>query len=193
MEITLLPESLCLIYWLFPGERYAVRDLGKDGVRIFKMVYGDASAVSLAPHVPTPDFVIERVLELTGVFSESVVYDLGCGDGCVLIRAAEKYRARGVGVDIDSNLIRQARKAATAAGVSSRVRFLIQDIFDTDLSDATLVYLYLYPDSLNLLRPYLEENLKKGTMVACFSFALPGWEEKLVAQHKIEGDFVVPK
>jgi SAM-dependent methyltransferase len=193
VEITLLPESLCLIYWLFPGERYVVRDIGDDGDRIFKMVHGDASAVSLAPHVPTPDFVIERILELTGVFSESVVYDLGCGDGRVLIRAAEKYGIEGVGVDIDPHLIKQARKAASAAGVASRVRFFTRDIFKTDLSKATLVYLYLFPDSLNLLRPYLEDNLKKGTMVACFSFAIPGWEEKLVAQHKIEGDFIIPK
>lgn len=193
VEITFLPESGHLSYWLFPGERYSVRDIGEDDVRIFKMVHGDASAVNLAPHVPTPDFVIEQMLEVTGVHSESVVYDLGCGDGCVLIRAAEKCGARGVGVDIDPDLIKQARKAAAAAGVSSRVRFLNQDIFDTDLSDATLVYLYLFPDSLNLLRPYLEDNLKKGTMVACFSFALSGWEDRLVDRHEITGDFFVPK
>lgn len=130
---------------------------------------------------------------MTGVDADSVIYDLGCGDGCVIIRAAEKYGARGIGVDIDPNLIRQARKAASAAGVSSRAKFYIKDIFDTDLSAATLVYLYLYPDSLKLLRPYLENKLKRGTMVACFSFALPGWEDKLQIQHEIEGDFIVPK
>jgi len=193
MEITLFPESAPQIYWLFPGEFYIVKDLAEDGVRIYKMVHGDSSAVNLAPHVPTPDTVIDRVLDLIDVHSKSVIYDLGCGDGCVLIRAAEKFGAKGVGVDIDANLIKKARKNASTAGVSSKLKFLHQDIFKTDLSKATLVYLYLLPDSLKLLRPYLEKNLKRETTVVCFHFSFPGWEKRLVAKHEIKEDFNIPK
>jgi len=196
IEIKLLSEELSLRYWLFPGERYVVKDVGLKGhkdLRIFKMVRGDPSAVDLAPHVPTPEAVIDRVLELSGVSADSVLFDLGCGDGCVLIRAAEKFGARCVGVDINPRLIRLARKSAAAVGVSSRVTFLHQDIFDTDISSATIVYLYLYPDSLKLLRPYLENNLKIGTTVVSFGYHFPGWEEKRLARIEIEGEFLIPK
>jgi SAM-dependent methyltransferase len=193
IELTIDHERGGLIYWLFPGERYVVKSIGQGGFRIFKMIRDDPTALDLAPHVATPESVIDSVLELIGVRQDSLVYDLGCGNGGILIRAAQKYGARCVGIDIDAGLIRQARKNAQAAAVSSLVRFHNQDIFDTDISRATIVYLYLYPDSLRLLRPFLEKQLKRGTTVVSFDFAFPGWESKLTSRHKIPGESLISK
>src|SRR3954464_3553437 len=105
----------------------------------------------LAPYVPTPEDVVDRMLVLAGTTSRDVVYDLGCGDGRIPIAAAKTYGARGVGIDIDPALVAQATAAARQAGVSDRVTFKVGDIFDPSVtfSDATVVTIFLLPD-LNL-------------------------------------------
>jgi SAM-dependent methyltransferase len=131
--------------------------------------------------VPTPDEVVEKMLELAKVGKDDVVYDLGCGDGRIVITAAKKYGARGVGVDIDPQRIKESNENARIAGVTDRVKFLQQDLFEMDFSEATVVALYLLP-SLNLrLRPKLLRDLKPGSRIVSHAFDMGDWKpEKVV-------------
>ena len=139
-----------------------------------------AQSRSLAPYVPTPSDVVDRMLRLAMVGPRDVVYDLGCGDGRIVIAAAEKFGARGVGVDIDANLINQAEVNAKAAGVSGRVKFLVQDAMTVDVSDATVVTLYLLSASNVKLRPILTRQLRRGARIVSHSFAMGDWEPEVV-------------
>lgn len=132
-------------------------------------------STSLAPYVPTPDDVVQRMLRLARVTPSDVVYDLGCGDGRIVITAAKRYGVRGTGVDIDPERIREANENARKAGVAGRVRFVNEDLFQIDFSDATVVTLYLLP-RLNLqLRPRLINELKPGTRIVSHGFDMGDW------------------
>jgi protein-L-isoaspartate O-methyltransferase len=135
---------------------------------------------NLAPYVATPEDVVARMLTLAKVGPRDVVYDLGCGDGRIVIAAAQKFGARGVGVDIDANLINQAEANAKAAGVERRVRFLVQDAMTVDVSDATVVTLYLLSASNVKLRPILTRQLRRGARIVSHSFAMGEWEPDVV-------------
>jgi SAM-dependent methyltransferase len=139
-----------------------------------------AQSRSLAPYVATPDDVVERMLRLAGVGLRDVVYDLGCGDGRIVIAAAQRFGARGVGVDLDANLINQAEANARAAGVERRVKFLVQDALTVDVSDATVVTLYLLSASNVKLRPRLTRQLRRGARIVSHSFAMGEWEPDVV-------------
>ena len=128
-----------------------------------------------APYVPTPEHVVLRLLTLAEVSSDDVVYDLGSGDGRMIILAAKEFGARGVGVEIDSQLVQTARRRARKAGVSHLVEFRRGDLFDTNLDDATVVTLYLWPDMNNRLRPKLQRELDPGDRVVSHSFDIDGW------------------
>jgi ubiquinone/menaquinone biosynthesis C-methylase UbiE len=129
-----------------------------------------------APFVPTIDEIAEAILKMAKVTKDDVVYDLGCGDGRVVIMAAKKFGARGVGVDIDPERIRESKENARKAGVSDRVKFIQQDLFKTDISKATVVTLYLLPEVNLRLRPKLLKELKPGTRVVSNSFDMGDWE-----------------
>ena len=121
-------------------------------------------------YVPTPEEVVEAMLQVAKVTKNDIVYDLGTGDGRIPVTAAKKYGARGVGIDIDPQRIREANESLKAAGVGDRVKFLNQDLFTTDISEATVVTLYLLP-SLNLkLLPKLNRELKPGTRIVSHAF-----------------------
>lgn len=121
-------------------------------------------------YVPTPQDVVNAMLKLARVTGSDVIYDLGSGDGRIPITAAKTYGARGVGIDIDPQRISEAMANLKAAGVGDRVRFLNQDLFTTNISEATVVTLYLLP-SLNLkLIPKLNKELKPGTRIVSNSF-----------------------
>ena len=121
-------------------------------------------------YVPTPPEVVAAMLEVTKVTANDVVYDLGCGDGRIVITAAKDRGARGVGIDIDPQRIAEATENAKKAGVTDRVKLLEADLFTTDISEATVVTLYLLP-SLNLkLMPKLLAELKPGTRIASHAF-----------------------
>src|SRR4030095_7964591 len=124
-----------------------------------------AQTRSLAPYVPTPSDVVDRILSLAKVGPRDVVYDLGCGDGRIVIAAAQKFGARGVGVDIGATLIKQAEANAKAAGVEGRVKFLVQDAMTVDVSDATVVTLYLLSASNVKLRPIWATQLRRGARI----------------------------
>ena len=132
-------------------------------------------APHLAPYVPTPQEVVERMLTLAGVSKSDVVFDLGCGDGRIPITAARKYGARGVGVDIDPQRIAEANANAKAAGVEHLVTFKLQDAMTTDVSGASVVTLYLLSASNLKLRPILTRQLKPGARIVAHSFGMGDW------------------
>lgn len=132
-------------------------------------------APQLAPYVPTPQDVVERMLALAGVTKNDVVYDLGCGDGRIPIAAARLYGARGVGVDIDPLRIAEANANAKAAGVEHLVTFRLQDAMKTDVSPATVVTTYLLTASNLKLRPLLTAQLKPGSRIVAHSFGFGDW------------------
>ena len=120
-------------------------------------------------YVPTPQEVVDAMLQMANVTAKDVVYDLGSGDGRIPITAAQKYGARGVGIDINPERIKEANANLAKAGVGDKVKFLNQDLFETDLSEATVITLYLLP-SLNIkLMPKLKQ-LKPGTRIVSHSF-----------------------
>ena len=135
--------------------------------------------------VVTRQPVVEAMLRLVAVRKEDVVYDLGSGDGRIVITAAKRYGARGVGIELDTGLIRTATRKAREAGVADRVRFLRQDLFATDISSATVVTLYLGP-ALNLrLRPMLYRALRPGTRVVSHGWDMGDWQPD--ARHEVDG------
>ncbi len=126
--------------------------------------------------VPTPHEVVAKMLEVTDVAEDDLLYDLGSGDGRIVITAARKRGARGIGIDIDPERIRESRANARDSGVTELVEFRQADLFETDLSKATVVTLYLLP-SLNLkLRPKLYRELRPGTRVVSNSFDMGDWK-----------------
>ncbi len=128
------------------------------------------------PYVPTPPEVVEGMLRLAGVKSTDVVYDLGCGDGRIVVMAAEKFGARGVGIDINPERIREAEENARKAGVTGKVRFIQGNLFDADIHEATVVTLYLL-SSVNLkLRPKLIKELRPGARVVSNTFDMGDWK-----------------
>lgn len=127
---------------------------------------------SLAPYVPTPEDVVDRMLTLAEVTSRDVVMDLGSGDGRIPIRAARKYGARGIGVDIDPARIEESRANARAAGVEHLVEFRLGDALKTDVSPATVVTLYLLSSSNAKLRPTLQKQLKPGSRIVSHAFSM---------------------
>jgi SAM-dependent methyltransferase len=127
---------------------------------------------SLAPYVPSPPEVVDRMLALASVTSRDVVYDLGCGDGRIPIAAAKTYGARGVGIDIDPKRIEEARVNAKAAGVEHLVEFRVEDVMRVDVSPATVVTLYLLTSSNLKLRPMLTRQLKPGARIVSHAFSM---------------------
>jgi SAM-dependent methyltransferase len=132
--------------------------------------------------VPTPNDVVAKMLEMAQVTAKDTVYDLGCGDGRIVISAAQKYGARGVGVDIDPQRIAEARESAQKAGVAERVRFVLGDLFETDISPATVVTLYLLTELNIKLKPKLLAELSPGTRVVSHAFAMGDWKPERTAE-----------
>lgn len=144
-------------------------------------------------YVPTPQEIVDVMLQVAGVTSGDVVYDLGSGDGRIPITAARVYGARGVGIDIDPARIAQATKNAQEAGVTDKVRFVQADLFTTDISPATVVTLYLTPALNTKLLPKLNAELKPGTRVVSHRFEMknaqgteiPPLQKRLVAGNNV--------
>ncbi len=128
------------------------------------------------PYVPTPEEVVDQMLKLAEVAKTDILYDLGCGDGRIVITAAKQYGAKGVGIDIDPERIQEANANAKQAGVAERTRFIEKDLFEADIREATVVTLYLLPSVNEKLRPKLYKELKPGTRVVSHQFDMGDWK-----------------
>lgn len=127
-------------------------------------------------YVPTPQTVVEAMLDLAKVTPNDVVYDLGCGDGRFVVTAAKKYGAKAVGIDIDPQRIAEARRNVDAAGVSDRVQIVEGDLFEADIRPATVVTLYLLSSLNEKLRPKLMRELRPGTRIVSHAFNMGDWQ-----------------
>ena len=134
------------------------------------------------PYVPTPMAVVDAMLDLAKVTSSDTVYDLGCGDGRIVVRAATRFGCRGVGVDLNPERVREAKQNAAKAAVTELTRFEVGDVFDFDFSPASVVTMYLLP-SVNLkLRPRLQKELKPGTRIVSHDFHMGDWPAQITRE-----------
>ena len=176
------------LYSLDPGSPYSFRYDEGTTIDLFLGSHGRSDAVDLAPWVPTPQPVVDRMLELAELAGKDVLYDIGCGDGRIVITAARRYGTQGVGIDIDPAMIEESEKNAAAAGVERQVRFLAMDATKADISEATVVTLYLLPESNALMRPLLEAQLRPKSRVVCHNYTIPGWDEKKVLTETVKDE-----
>jgi uncharacterized protein (TIGR03000 family) len=180
---------------LAPGRTasYTLTAVWEEGSRrikrmaVAKVRPGEETVVDLRPnsqdasssqviYVPTPQKVVDKMLELAKVTKDDLVYDLGCGDGRVLVTAAKKYGARGVGIDIDPRRVQEALANVRKAGVEKLVEIRQGDALKVpDLARATVVTTYMLPEFMEKLRPVLREELRPGTRIVAHDYAIPAW------------------
>lgn len=141
---------------------------------------GNATLLKRVPYVPTPPDIVEKMLDIAKVTPDDVVYDLGSGDGRIVITAAQKYGAQAVGIEINPDLFRQSRDRITQLGLDDRAKVMCEDMFDVSLHHATVVVMYLLTASNEKLRPKLERELRSGTRIVCHDFHIPGWDPEQV-------------
>ena len=181
MDISFQRSEETISYRLDDGMPYSFRYDENDELELYEGSHGRTDAPDLAPFVPTPMAVVEKMLEMAEVDETDILYDLGCGDGRIVILAATKYGARGIGIDIDPQRIKEANAAAKKAGVEKMVEFRLADVTKVDFSKATVVSLYLLEESNELLRPLFDKLLKPGTVVVSHNYPIPGWERKEIS------------
>ena len=136
----------------------------------------------LVPFVPTPLEVAEKMLELAKVQPDDVVYDLGSGDGRIVILAAQKYGAHAVGVELDANLYEKSSQRIRELGLQDRARIIHENMFEVNVRQATVVTLYLLTAVNERLRPILERQLRSGARVVSHDFQVPGWQPTQTVQ-----------
>jgi hypothetical protein len=137
---------------------------------------GHAEDVNAGPYVPTPQYIVDRMLRMANVEAADFVIDLGSGDGRIVITAAKQFGARGLGVDISEQLVDRAVSNAHLAGVADKARFARQDAFQTDIRQASVLTLYLLPRFLLELRPKLLAELRPGARIVSHDYSLGDWE-----------------
>jgi protein-L-isoaspartate O-methyltransferase len=135
---------------------------------------------SLAPYVVSPQRIVERMLELAELKPGEVLYDLGSGDGRIVITAAQRYRAKAVGVEISDSLVKSSNERIAKLGLQNWASVIHGDLLQVDLSPADVVTIYLMTGSNEILRPNLDKYLKPGARVVSHEYAVPGWKPKLV-------------
>jgi hypothetical protein len=184
-EVTFENGGKTLFFVAAPGKPYSFRYDEKGFVRIYPGSHGREDAVDLAPYVQTPAAVVDKMLEMAALGPGDVLYDIGCGDGRIVIAAAKKYGARGVGIDILPGLVEEARANARRESVEKLARFVCMDATKADLREATVVTLYLLPESNDLLRPLLERELRPGARVVSHGYPMTGWEARLTGKETV--------
>jgi SAM-dependent methyltransferase len=146
----------------------------------------DKSPVDAGPYVPSPTSVVADMLTLANVGPSDFVIDLGSGDGRIVLTAAKVFGARGFGVDINEKLVKEANEAARLQGIADRANFTIQDLFKTDISKATVVTMYLLPNTVNMLKDKLLTELRPGTRILSHDYPLAGWRADEFRQFDLE-------
>ncbi len=175
LDVTFESDGERLAYQLDPGRRFAFRNDSFGNIGLYAGAHTREDAPDLAPYVPTPHAVVETMLELAELSEDDVIIDLGCGDGRIVIAAARDYGARGIGIDIDPELIEKAKRLAKSSGVDHLVEFRVEDATRTSLATATVVSLFLTPGGNELIRPRLETELRPGARVITHNYTIPGW------------------
>ena len=186
LEIQFREEGKDLSYSLDPGRPYAFRYDEGTRIGLFLGSHGRSDAVDLAPFVPTPGEIVDKMLQMAGITGQDIVYDIGCGDGRIVIAAASEYGAHGVGIDLDKSRIDECLINARKAGVEHLVKFVCMDATRADVSEATVVTLYLLSESNALLRPALEKQLRPGSRVVSHNYPIAGWEQKQIAATSVK-------
>jgi hypothetical protein len=146
----------------------------------------DKSPVNAGPYVPSPSSVVSDMLTLAEVGPKDFVIDLGSGDGRIVLTAAKVFGARGFGVDINEKLVKEANEAARQQGVADRANFTIQDLFKTDIRKATVLTMYLLPNTVNMLKDKLLAELNPGTRILSHDYPLSGWVPEKYVQMDLE-------
>jgi protein-L-isoaspartate O-methyltransferase len=147
------------------------------------LVYGQTTkhyTNSLAPYVVSPQQIVDRMLELADPKPGEAVYDLGSGDGRILITAVQRYRAKAVGIEISDSLVQSTMERIQKLGLQNQARVIHGDFLQVDLSPADVVTMYLATDTNEMLRPNLEKQLKNGARVVTHEYAVPGWKPSMV-------------
>jgi len=133
------------------------------------------------PYVPTPEHVVRRMLELADAGPDDIVFDLGCGDGRILIIAAKEFGVKkAIGIEIRPDLVEKAKKRIIEEGLENRIEIYEGDFMDFDISKATIVTLYLLTSANMVLKPKLENELRPGARVVSHEFEIPGWKPKSI-------------
>jgi len=151
----------------------------------------DKAPVDAGPYVPSPSSVVSDMLNLAGVGPKDFVIDLGSGDGRIVLTAAKVFGARGFGVDINEKLVKEANEAARLQGVADRASFTIQDLFKTDISKATVLTMYLLPNTVNMLKDKLLAELRPGTRIISHDYPLTGWVPEDTKQFDLEDKIAI--
>jgi SAM-dependent methyltransferase len=146
----------------------------------------DKEPVNAGPYVPSPSSVVADMLTLAEVGPKDFVIDLGSGDGRIVLTAAKVFGARGFGVDINEKLVKEANEAAQAQGIADRAKFTIQDLFKTDIRKATVLTMYLLPNTVNMLKDKLLSELNPGTRILSHDYPLSGWIPEQYRQFDLE-------
>jgi SAM-dependent methyltransferase len=150
-----------------------------------------SAPVDAGPYVPSPQSVVTDMLTLARVGPGDFVIDLGSGDGRIVLTAAKVFGARGFGVDINDKLVREANESARQLGVADRARFMTQDLFKTDIRKATVLTMYLLPDTVNMLRDKLLAELRPGTRILSHDYPLAGWAYEDLKQFDLEEKLLI--
>lgn len=156
--------------------------------------WAQVDSAQVAPFVTTPFDVVDRMLSIANTGPADTVVDLGSGDGRIVIAAARKFGAKGLGLELDPKLVQQSREAARAAGVAERTEFRVQDVLQADFSQANVVTVYLLPGLMAQLSPLFLDKLRPGSRVVTHAFVFPGWKPdriekiKLAVPHPSQGD-----
>lgn len=145
-----------------------------------------AQQINAGPYVPSPQSVVANMLKFAKVGPRDFIIDLGSGDGRIVRTAALVYGARGFGVDIDEELVRKANEDAKAEGIADRAQFLTRDLFKTDISQATVLTMYLLPNTVNMLSEKLQKELKPGTRIISHDYGLTGWVPEDKMEYELE-------
>jgi 2-polyprenyl-3-methyl-5-hydroxy-6-metoxy-1,4-benzoquinol methylase len=178
-------RSQTITYRLDSGMAYSFRNNEDGDLELYEGSHSRTDVPDLAPYVSTPMVVVEKMLEMANVTKADILYDLGCGDGRIVIMAAKKYGTRSVGIELDPERIKESYAYAKQAGVEDLVEFRLQDVMKSNISEATVVTLYLLPESNALLRPILEEQLKEGARVVSHNYHIPDWQSKEIGYTEV--------
>ena len=149
---------------------------------------GKAEAERLAPYYPTPEIIVERMLQLGGLKAGEKLFDLGSGDGRIVILAARKFQAQATGIELDEDLAAQSADKIKSLGLQKTARIIQGDILKQDLSSADLITVYLLPSAIAKVRPLLEKQLKRGARVVAHDFEISDWTALRIEHIEDDGE-----